>query len=169
MYYVRGGKLSISSFFFASFYEKVMFPIEKIFLRNHRYYLVEDISGSVLDLGCGTGLMFPYFKDISTDRSDISFFAIDPDSYMLNRSVEKAQKIDLDINTFLADGEVLPFQDNSFDFVIASLVFCTIPRLDLALSEISRILKPKGQLRFLEHIRTKNFMGIFLDFLALIW
>ncbi|WP_337959443.1 hypothetical protein [Natrinema soli] len=50
---------------FARLYNPVMKPAERTVLAEHRHYLVDDISGTVLDLGAGTGAMFPYFRGSS--------------------------------------------------------------------------------------------------------
>lgn len=58
---------------------------------------------------------------------------------------------------------------HSFDVVIASLVFCTIPDFDAALSEVARVLKPGGEFRFLEQVRGEDAVGIAYDVLAPAW
>lgn len=63
----------------------------------------------------------------------------------------------------------LPFADESIDVVIASLVFCTIPDVEGALSEVARVLKPGGEFRFLEHVRGDGTIGIAHDVLAPVW
>jgi ubiquinone/menaquinone biosynthesis C-methylase UbiE len=60
------------------------------------------------------------------------------------------------VRVSLRDGEAdpLPLEDDSFDAAIASLVLCTVPDPDRALAELRRVLKPGGELRFLEHVRS---------------
>ncbi len=52
--------------------------------------------------------------------------------------------------------ELLPFDDDSFDTVVATLVLCTIPDPERALSEVARVLKPDGRLLFIEHVRAET-------------
>jgi len=55
-----------------------------------------------------------------------------------------------------APAERLPFEDASFDTAVATLVLCTVPDPQGALAEISRVLKPGGQLLFIEHVRSED-------------
>ena len=154
---------------FARLYDPVMRPAERILLTEHRRYLVEGISGEVLDLGAGTGAMFPYFAEAIADNSSISLTAIEPDPHMLRRAVERAAELGIDIEMKRTGAEALPFDDNSFDVVVASLVFCTIPDFDTAISEVARVLKPGGEFRFLEHVRGEGAIGVAHDVLAPAW
>jgi ubiquinone/menaquinone biosynthesis C-methylase UbiE len=55
-----------------------------------------------------------------------------------------------------AGAERLPFEDDSFDTVTVTLVFCTVPNPAAGLEEIKRVLKPDGQFLFLEHVRSPD-------------
>lgn len=154
---------------FARLYDPVMRPAERTVLAEHRRYLVDGISGRVLDLGAGTGALFPYFRETAVDGADVTLFAIEPDPYMRRQAVDRARTLGLDIEIESADAETLPFADGSFDVVIASLVFCTIPDVDAALSEVARVLKPGGEFRFLEHVRGDGAAGVAHDVLAPAW
>jgi ubiquinone/menaquinone biosynthesis C-methylase UbiE len=154
---------------FARLYDPVMKPAERTVLADHRRYLVDKISGAVLDLGAGTGAMFPYFSEATADGGNLTLFAIEPDPHMRRQAVERARKLGLDIEIESAGAEALPFADDSFDVVVASLVFCTIPDFDTALSEVARVLKPGGEFRFLEHVRGEGAVGVAHDALAPAW
>lgn len=154
---------------FARLYDPVMKPAEQTVLADHRRYLVDEISGAVLDLGAGTGAMFPYFEEAAAGSRDVTLFAIEPDPHMRRQAVERARDLGLDIEIESAGAEALPFADGSFDVVIASLVFCTIPDFDAALSEVARVLKPGGEFRFLEHVRGEGAVGVAHDVLAPAW
>lgn len=120
----------------------VMKPAERTVLADHRRYLADGISGKVLDRGVGTGAMFPYFREVVTDGASVTLFAVEPDPHMRRQAIERARELGLDIEIESAGAETLPYADDSFDVVIASLVFCTIPDFDAALSEVARVLKP---------------------------
>lgn len=151
---------------FARLYDPVMAPAEQTVLVDHRRYLTEGLSGTVLDLGAGTGAMFPYFHELG---EEVSLLAIEPDPHMRRRAVERAGDLGLEVDVESARAEALPFADDSVDAVVASLVFCTIEDVDAALSEVARVLKPGGEFRFLEHVRGEGTMGVAHDVLAPAW
>jgi SAM-dependent methyltransferase len=154
---------------FARLYDPVMKPAERTILAEHRRYLADGISGAILDLGAGTGAMFPYFREAVVDGANVTLFAIEPDPHMHRRAVERARELGLEIEIERVGAEALPFADNSYDAVIASLVFCTIPDLDAALSEVARVLRLGGEFRFLEHVRGEGAVGVAHDVLAPAW
>lgn len=123
------------------FYDIFMAPLEALFLRKIRKNLVSQASGSLLEIGFGTGVNVPFYpKDLSTLTAlDI---VIDP------RIAAKYQEIDFVLGT----AEALPFNDHSFDTVLATLTLCSVGDIELVLQEINRVLKPGGQYLFIEHI-----------------
>jgi ubiquinone/menaquinone biosynthesis C-methylase UbiE len=50
----------------------------------------------------------------------------------------------------------LPFEDASFDAAVACLVLCTVPDQRAALEDLRRVLRPGGELRFLEHVHAER-------------
>ena len=153
---------------FAQLYDPVMSRAEETRLPEHRRYLVSGISGSVLNLGAGTGAMFPYFQE-TVEGAELSLHAVEPDPHMRRQAVAKSRELGLDVEIDDAGAEALPYADDTIDFVVASLVFCTIPDVETALSEIARVLKPSGEFRFLEHVRGGGNVGVAYDVLAPAW
>ena len=151
---------------FARIYDPATALIERTILRPHRNYLVADLDGAVLDLGAGTGAMFPYFADTT---SSTTLHAIEPDPHMRGQAAAKARSLDLDIDLRDAGAESLPYPDDSFDAVIASMVFCTIPDFEAALSEVTRVLKPGGEFRFLEHVIDDGWRARLQSLFAPLW
>jgi ubiquinone/menaquinone biosynthesis C-methylase UbiE len=153
------------------------------FLRDHRQYLARDLEGSVLDLGAGTGDMFPYFAraaaaEVESEGANASedgtaqglaFHGIEPDPHMKRRAKRAASEGPLDIDLRLARAESLPYPDDSIDVTVASLVFCTISDPEHAFAEVSCVLRPGGELRFLEHVRSDGLLGHAQDVLAPAW
>lgn len=136
---------------FAALYDPVMRAAEAKLFPPHREYLARDLSGDVLDLGAGTGAMFPYYVDaVESGRATVT--AVEPDPHMRKRAVDRAEDLDLAVTVDAAGAEALPYADDSFDVVVAAMVFCTIPDTDAALDEVARVLRPGGELRFLEHV-----------------
>ncbi len=81
---------------------------------------------------------------------------IEPDPYMLKRAQAKAERLGRPVKLLVEGAERLPFPDGSFDVAVATLVLCTVRDLDRALRELRRVLRPGGQLRFLEHVRAET-------------
>lgn len=144
---------------FAAVYDPVMRPVEADLLVEHREYLSADLHGSVLDLGAGTGAMFPYFARAVDRDQTLSVHAIEPDSHMRRRARRAAEEANLDVDLRSAGAQSLPYDVDSFDVVVASLVFCTIPNVEAALDEVARVLRPNGEFRFLEHVRADGWMA----------
>ena len=135
---------------FAALYDVIQALAERKFLRPHRAYLVGAATGRILDVGSGTGANFPLFS------VQAEVVAIEPDPHMLRRAQAHADRLERSIKLLAEGAEQLPFPDVSFDVAVATLVFCTIPDPGRALGELRRVLRPGGQLRFLEHVRAKT-------------
>lgn len=151
---------------FARIYDPATALIERTILRPHRTYLVDGLDGDVLDLGAGTGAMFPYF---AARAPSMTLHAIEPDPHMRRRAAGKADDLGLAVDLRGAGAESLPYADDSFDAVVASMVFCTIPDFEAALSEVARVLKPGGEFRFLEHVVDDGWRARFQSLIAPLW
>jgi ubiquinone/menaquinone biosynthesis C-methylase UbiE len=102
--------------------------------------------GSVLELGIGTGKSIPFYPP------DREIVGIDISERMLERSRARARRLGARVRLELGDAQSLPFADESFDVVVATFLFCSVPDPRLALDETRRVLKPGGQLLLLEHV-----------------
>lgn len=160
----RRGTEEISHPFVAAVYDTIV-P-DRLLFRPHRRYLTDDLSGRVLDVGAGTGANFPYVADGS---DDVAYHAIEPDPHMRRQAAEKAREVGCDVTLRDARAESLPDDDDSVDVVLASLVFCTIADPDRALEEVARVLKPGGELRFLEHVRADGWRERGQELLNPLW
>lgn len=124
----------------------------------------EKAYGHVLEIGSGTGANFPYYKNAL--RVD----AVEPDEKKISRSRHQVKKAKAPIQIHVAKAEKLPFNENVFDTVVATLVFCTIPEPQKALEEIQRVAKPGARIFFLEHVRMPQpIMGKAQDLMAPLW
>jgi ubiquinone/menaquinone biosynthesis C-methylase UbiE len=135
---------------FAALYNWIMIPQDWLGLGKQRQKVVWAAKGKVLELGIGTGLNLPYYQDVE------KVVGIDPEPHMLKKARRKLKRASVPVELIQCSAEDLPFRDSSFDTVISTLVFCTIPEADKAAREAHRVLKPAGTFRFLEHVRTKT-------------
>ncbi len=126
-----------------------------------REHLWKQVPGPrVLEIGVGTG------KNMSFYPPEIEITAIDLTPGMLARAHKRATELGLNVNLQLGDAQALDFPDNSFDSVVATFVFCSVPDAVLGLREVRRVLKPAGQLFLLEHMRAPSpALGFIMDML----
>jgi ubiquinone/menaquinone biosynthesis C-methylase UbiE len=82
--------------------------------------------------------------------------ATDPDAAMLRRAGRRAGRAAVPVTLALADAEALPFRSGTFDTVVATCVFCTVPHPARGFHELRRVLKAGGELRLLEHVRAPS-------------
>ena len=132
---------------FAAGYDRFMAGTEKAGLHDRRAVLLADARGRVLELGAGTGANVDLYPDAVTE-----LVLAEPAEPMAERLEAKHPHA----TVVRAPAEELPFDDDSFDTVVATLVLCTVRDVDRTVAEIARVLKPDGQLLFLEHIRSDN-------------
>ena len=116
----------------------------------NRRRLVEDARGEVLEVGAGTGFNFPYYRQATR------VVALEPDEAMRRRARERAPRAAVPVEVLSGFAEPLPFPDGSFDTVVFSLVLCSIPHPGRALAEAKRVLRPGGEIRFYEHVRSPD-------------
>jgi len=125
--------------------------LEGLIFRRFRKKLWSQANGEhILEVGVGTGKNFSFYP------ADARMTAIDFSSKMLDQAKLKRERKQLDVHLDLMDVERLYFADNSFDTVVASFVFCSVPRPRKGLKELYRVLKPGGQLILLEHVLSSN-------------
>src|SRR4051812_39904262 len=135
---------------FADWYDFFMSPLEKSKFKGIRKNLLDKAKGDVLEIGAGTGVNFPLYKNAE------KVTAIEPSEYMIEESKRKLKKATVPIQIIPAGAEQLPFEDDSFDTVVATLVFCTIPDVDTAIEEMKRVCKPSGRILLFEHVKMDN-------------
>lgn len=146
---------------FAAVYDRMMASAEKTFMRRVRYEIAAGARGRVLEIGAGTGANFPYYSDAAS-----SITAAEPDPFMARRARERAKRVGLPIELKEAPAEALPFGDETFDTVVATLVLCSVRDPAKALAEVRRVLRPGGELRFYEHVRYDHPFGAFWQDMA---
>jgi SAM-dependent methyltransferase len=153
---------------FAALYDPVMALPERVSLPPHRRYLVDGLSGRVLDVGAGTGANFPYLAERARE-ADLEVHAIEPDRHMRERAREAASEAGLTVDIRDAGAEWLPYADDYFDAAVAGIVFCTISDPGAALDELARVLRPGGELRFLEHVAATGYRARLQRLVEPVW
>jgi len=142
---------------FAAIYDRQMAMAERRWLGKTREELAGTATGRILEIGAGTGANFAYYKD------GANVIATEPDAYMLQRAEKKAAELGKPIEIRQAPAEELPFEADSFDVVIGTLVMCSVRDPKKALSEVRRVLKPGGEFRTYEHVRYASRLGAFFQ------
>ena len=108
--------------------------------------LFEGIRGNMLEIGAGTGVNFAYIP------AGVRWVGVDPNPRSLDHIRAAARQSGHEIDFRLGSAESLPFPDASFDSVASTLALCSVRDPALALDEIRRVLRPGGQLLFMEHV-----------------
>ncbi|MCB1027714.1 MAG: class I SAM-dependent methyltransferase [Microthrixaceae bacterium] len=116
-------------------------------VKKHRSHVVPGASGTVVELGFGTGTNLEFYD---ADRVT-EVLAVEPASGARNRAAARISDFARPVRWVALDGESVPLEDDSADTVVAAFTLCTIPDVGAALAEARRVLKPGGQLRYLEH------------------
>jgi len=120
--------------------------------------LMEELHGKVLEVGVGTG------RNISLYPNGIDVVAIDFSPKMLEKAREKADKFNKKVDLRLMDAQNMDFEDNTFDCVFTTCVFCSVPDPIKGLQEIKRVCKKDGKIIMIEHVRSeKAVLGLVMD------
>ncbi len=136
---------------FAGMYDRCMAKSERAGLAAHRGTLLARASGDVLEIGGGTG------ANLSRYGQGVSTLTItEPEAPMVRRLQRRAGEQRPDANVVQAPAEALPFEDDSFDTAVSTLVLCTVGDQPRALQELRRVLRPGGRLLFMEHVRSED-------------
>lgn len=142
----------------ALFYDLFKLPVEKLLYSKWRKKYFSSLKGNILEVGIGTGKNIDYYNDEAEVKG------IDFSQKMLEKGRQKLTKSGKkNITLIQMDVENLNFQDNSFNYVITSSVFCSVPDPIKGLKEIRRVLKPDGKLIMIEHVLSKNRFISFLQ------
>jgi ubiquinone/menaquinone biosynthesis C-methylase UbiE len=143
--------MSLRTKFFALTYDRQMAKTEKAGLHALRARLLAGASGDVLEIGAGTGANLPCYGPGVT-----SLALTEPQPPMLRRLERAASAHGSAVTVLRAPAEDLPFDDHTFDVVVATLVLCGVDDQPRALRELRRVLRPGGRLLFIEHVRAQD-------------
>jgi ubiquinone/menaquinone biosynthesis C-methylase UbiE len=143
--------MTLRSRFFALTYDRQMAKVEKAGLRAHRQSLLAEATGRVLEIGAGTGGNLPFYGPTVE-----ALTLTEPEIPMLRRLQRKAREQAPTATVLRAPAEDLPFEDDTFDTAVSTLVLCGTDDQPRALRELRRVLRPGGRLLFIEHVRSDD-------------
>ncbi|TDC62652.1 class I SAM-dependent methyltransferase [Streptomyces hainanensis] len=132
---------------------------------EHRRRLLAGVRGRVLEVGAGQGRNFPHYPDTARE-----VVAVEPDDTL--RDVAEREAVTAPVPVVVRPGQAgrLPGGDGEFDAVVFSLVLCTVDDQAAALAEAARVLRPGGQLRFYEHVRSpRRWAALLEDAITPLW
>jgi ubiquinone/menaquinone biosynthesis C-methylase UbiE len=137
---------------FAFSYDKLMGPLEKKWIARVRKKIISGLEGNVLEIGAGTGANFPYY---SKDKVE-SVVSLEPNPHMLDQARLRAKEAGLPVEFHQGMAETLPFNDDEFDTVVATLVLCSVSEPEKVFQEVRRVCKKGGKIVLFEHVRTES-------------
>ncbi len=140
------------SWLMAKYYDYMLRDAEEKCLKDWRKILLQDLSGDVLELGCGTGANLAFYPNT------INHLVLAEPNLSMQQQLDLKLKnySHLPASVLVCTAESISTPDNSFDAVVSTLLLCTVNNPALALSEIHRVLRPGGKLFFIEHVAAQN-------------
>jgi ubiquinone/menaquinone biosynthesis C-methylase UbiE len=136
---------------FAMTYDRQIASTEQAGLRGFRESLLAGAKGHVIEIGGGTGANLPFYGPAVE-----SLTMTEPQPPMLRRLQSRAREEAPTAKVLRAPAEDLPFEDGTFDVAVSTLVLCGVDDQPRALRELRRVLRPGGQLLFIEHVRADD-------------
>jgi ubiquinone/menaquinone biosynthesis C-methylase UbiE len=143
--------MSLRASLFAMTYDRQIAKAEKAGLRAMRERLLADAAGQVLEIGAGTG------ANLSCYGPEVESLTItEPFAPMMRRLEVRVRDHGDAAKVLRAPAEDLPFDDDTFDVAVSTLVLCGVDDQPRALRELRRVLRPGGRLLLLEHVRSDD-------------
>src|ERR687896_425760 len=136
---------------FARFLERREQRRPDLVARELRRRLLSGLRGRVIEVGAGDGRGFEFYPERVT-----SVLAVEPDATARAAAEERARAARVPIEVVDGVAESLPAEDAAFDAAVVMGVLCSVPDPAAALRELRRVLVPGGELRFWEHVRSRN-------------
>lgn len=120
-------------------------------MAKFRRRTVEGLSGTIVEVGFGSGLNAPVYPPEVTE-----VMAVEPSMLARERSARHTVDTSAQVEFVGLDGARLPLEDASCDGALSTFTLCTIPDVHAALAELHRVVRPGGRFHFLEHGRAPD-------------
>ena len=139
-----------------NFYERWVLPRLIDLAMKHREAtrqrqgLLPAARGRVLEIGIGPGLNLPFYGS-----AGVSVVGVDPSEALLALARGRLQDAPFAVELLARSAEALPFEAGRFDSAVTTWTLCSVPDARSALAELRRVLKPGGELLFVEHGRAE--------------
>lgn len=114
--------------------------------KRWRQEVCAGLHGEVLELGFGSGPNLRHYPPAVTN-----VLVVEPNEVAWKRAQPHIEAFGRPVERIGLDGAHLQLADTSVDAVLSTYTLCTIPDLESALAEVHRVLRPGGQLHFVEH------------------
>jgi ubiquinone/menaquinone biosynthesis C-methylase UbiE len=129
-------------------YDRQMNTFDRVLFGGGREWACSQAQGEVLEIAVGSGRNLPFYPQA------VSLTAIELSPQMLEPARPRAVALGREVDLRVGDAQNLEFDGERFDTVVCTLALCTIPDPDQAVAEVRRVLRPGGQFRALEHVRS---------------
>lgn len=140
-----------------SLYDDHVLPhLINLSMRNHlllpyRQRVISQAAGRVLEVGIGSALNLPYYGPEVTE-----LLGLEPAERLMRMAERSASQSRRHVTLIAGSAEAIPLDDASVDTVVTTWTLCSIPDAIGALTEMRRVLRPGGQLLFVEHGRAPD-------------
>jgi ubiquinone/menaquinone biosynthesis C-methylase UbiE len=131
-------------------YDRRMGFFERVLFGDGREWVCSRASGEVLEVAVGTGRNFAFYPQ------GVRLSGIDLSPAMLEIARKRAEELGVEADLWEGDAQQLPFPDASFDTVVCTLSLCNIPDDRRAIAEMKRVLRPRGRLLLLDHVKASS-------------
>jgi SAM-dependent methyltransferase len=118
---------------------------------EHRRRLLAGLRGRVVEVGPGSGIHFPHYPPEVTE-----VLAVEPEPHMRRLATEAARSAPVRIRVVEGTAERLPAEDGAMDAGVVAGLLCSVRDPTAALAELARVIRPGGELRFNEHVRSER-------------
>ena len=132
---------------FARFYARVSVGMEDEGMGELRDELLAGVHGRVVEVGAGNGMNLSHYPPTVTE-----VVAVEPEPYLRRLAEHGSRGLATPVTVLSGTAEALPLEAASTDVGVVSLVLCSLKNQHVALAELRRVIRPGGELRFLEHV-----------------